>query len=100
MEKKEIKKLYESQINLIKKYNKDYYDRNNPKVSDQEYDKLKLKITELEKNYNFLKSKFSPSNTVGFKPSKNFKKVFHKTPMLSLSNAFTEEDLLNFEKKY
>ena len=39
MEKKEIKKLYESQINLIKKYNKDYYDRNNPKVSDQEYDK-------------------------------------------------------------
>ena len=99
MEKKEIKKLYESQINLIKKYNKDYYDRNNPKISDQEYDKLKLKITELEKNYNFLKSKFSPSNTVGFKPSKNFKKVFHKTPMLSLSNAFTEEDLLNFEKK-
>ncbi len=99
MEKKEIKKLYESQINLIKKYNKDYYDRNNPKVSDQEYDKLKLKIIELEKNYNFLSSKFSPSNTVGFKPSKNFKKVLHKNPMLSLSNAFTEEDLLNFEKK-
>ena len=36
---------------------------------------------------------------MGFKPSKNFKKVLHKVPMLSLANAFSEEDLLNFEKK-
>ncbi len=99
MEKKEIKKLYQSLINLLKEYNKHYYDRNNPKVSDKDYDELKLKIIELEKNYNFLKSKFSPSKTVGFIPSKNFKKISHKVPMLSLSNAFTEEDLLNFEKK-
>ena len=41
----------------------------------------------------------SPTKTIGFKPSKNFKKVQHKVPMLSLGNAFNEEDLLNFEKK-
>ena len=41
----------------------------------------------------------SPSKIVGFKPSKNFKKVKHKVSMLSLSNAFNEEDLINFEKK-
>ena len=39
------------------------------------------------------------SNLVGFKPSKNFKKVTHKTPMLSLMNAFDQKDLVNFEKR-
>ena len=53
----------------------------------------------LEKKYNFLKSKNSPSKIVGHKPSKNFKKALHKVPMLSLGNAFSEEDLINFEKK-
>ena len=53
----------------------------------------------MKKNINFLKSKDSPSNSIGYKPSKNFKKVSHKVPMLSLSNAFTEEDLFNFEKR-
>ncbi|MDA8783284.1 NAD-dependent DNA ligase LigA, partial [Candidatus Pelagibacter bacterium] len=46
-----------------------------------------------------LKSINSPSKTVGFKPSKNFKKVSHKVPMLSLANAFEKEDLINFEKR-
>ena len=46
-----------------------------------------------------MKSKDSPALIIGYKPSKNFKKVFHKVPMLSLSNAFSEEDLINFEKK-
>ena len=41
----------------------------------------------------------SPSNSVGFKPSKVFKKVKHSVPMLSLGNAFNEDDLINFEKK-
>ena len=53
----------------------------------------------LEKKYKFLKSKNSPSEYVGYKPSKNFKKFLHKIPMLSLANAFGEEDLLNFEKR-
>jgi DNA ligase (NAD+) len=41
----------------------------------------------------------SPTKSIGFKPSKNFQKIKHKVPMLSLGNAFNEEDLKNFEKK-
>ena len=99
MEKKEIKKLYNSKIKLIKKYNRYYFNENEPLVSDHEYDKLKKEILKLESENNFLNSKNSPSKSVGFKPSKNFKKFQHRVPMLSLSNAFSEEDLKNFEKK-
>ena len=53
----------------------------------------------MKKNIPNLISKESPSLKVGFKPSKNFKKIKHKVPMLSLGNAFNEEDLKNFEKK-
>ena len=99
MKKKDIEDIYLKKINLIEKYNKYYYDQSNPKVSDQEFDNLKKDIINLEKKYNFLKNKKSPNNSVGFKPSKNFKKIKHKVPMLSLANAFDEKDLNNFEKK-
>jgi len=99
MNKDLIKNQYQKKIKLFKKYNKFYYDESNPKVSDKEFDELKKSILELESNYKFLKSKDSPSEIVGYRPSKNFKKVFHKAPMLSLANAFNEEDLINFEKK-
>ncbi len=99
MNKKSILKEYKEKIELITNYNQKYYKDNNPSVSDSEYDSLKKNIIELETKYNFLKNKNSPSLTVGYKPSKNFKKSFHKIPMLSLGNAFSEEDLKNFEKK-
>ena len=90
---------YLEKIKLFKRYNKHYYDLNKPLVYDSEFDKLKLEIINLEKKHNFLNHKDSPSNSVGFRSSKNFKKVKHKTAMLSLGNAFSEEDLINFEKK-
>ena len=99
MNKKEIKEKYKKNIKLIKSYNKYYFEKNKPKVSDQQYDELKKDILLLEKEYKFLKSKNSPSEIIGYKPSKIFKKAVHKVPMLSLSNAFSEEDLINFEKK-
>ena len=68
-------------------------------VDDKNYDELKISILLLEKKYNYLSSKKSPSEIIGYKPSKNFKKSSHKVPMLSLANAFSEEDLINFEKK-
>ena len=98
-ENKFIKKDYKKKINLLDKYNKSYYEKSSPIVNDQDYDNLKNAILELEKKYKFLKNKKSPSLTVGFKPSKNFRKVKHKVPMLSLSNAFSKDDLVNFEKK-
>ncbi len=99
MDKIKIKKIYEEKINLLSKYNLFYYDKSKPKVSDQQYDSLKNEILLLEKKYKFLKSKNSPAEAVGHKPSKNFKKFQHRASMLSLSNAFSEEDLKNFEKR-
>ncbi len=99
MNKKKILAEYKDKIKLIINYNKFYYDKSKPKVSDEDYDQLKKDIFLLETKYNFLKSKNSPSKIVGYKPSKNFKKSLHRVPMLSLSNAFSKEDLINFEKK-
>ena len=99
MEKKEIKKKYSYKIDLYKKYNENYFNNNTSSISDSDFDILKKEILNLEKNYKFLSSKYSPSKIIGFKPSKNFKKSSHKVPMLSLANAFSKEDLYNFEKK-
>ncbi len=99
MNKKKIQKSYKDKLKLLDNYNKFYYEKNLPKVSDEIYDNLKQEILLLEKKYHYLKSKNSPSKIVGYKPSKNFEKKAHKVPMLSLSNAFTEDDLINFEKR-
>jgi DNA ligase (NAD+) len=99
MNKDLIKKKYNEKINLINYYNKKYFDENLSEISDKDYDKLKKELIKLEKNYTFLSSENSPTSKVGYKPSKNFKKVTHKVPMLSLGNAFSENDLNNFEKK-
>jgi len=99
MNKKEIITQYNKKLELINKFNKFYFDKNKPIVSDEEYDNLKKEIILLENKYKFLQSNNSPSKSVGHKPSKNFKKANHKVPMLSLANAFSEEDLINFEKK-
>ncbi|MFL2886887.1 MAG: NAD-dependent DNA ligase LigA [Candidatus Pelagibacter sp.] len=96
---KNIKQNYLNKINEFSKHNKLYYENSSPEISDKEFDVLKKEILDLEKNYNFLKSNFSPSQTIGFKPSKNFLKFKHRQKMLSLSNAFNEDDLINFEKK-
>ena len=99
MNKALIKKKYLQKINLLSHYNEKYYNESKPEVSDSDYDLLKNQIIELENKYNFLKSKKSPQLQIGHKPSRSFKKVAHRLPMLSLANAFTEEDLNNFEKK-
>ena len=99
MNKELINKDYLKKINLLVKLNKYYHDKDKPIATDQEFDLLKKDIINLENKYKFLKNKQSPINSVGFKPSKNFLKVKHKVPMLSLGNAFNEEDLKNFEKK-
>ena len=95
----DIKKTYKKKIDELNKHNKFYFDRNAPKISDKEYDDLKKEIINLENKNSFLKSLNSPSNSLGYKPSKNFIKSKHRVKMLSLSNAFDENDLVNFEKK-
>jgi DNA ligase (NAD+) len=99
MNTKLIEETYLKKINQFIKYNKSYYLENKSIISDRDFDDLKREILELENKYKFLNDKDSPSVSVGFKPSKNFKKEKHKVPMLSLGNAFDENDLINFEKK-
>ncbi len=93
------KKNYQEKLNKLKIHNKLYFEKNSPKISDAEFDKLKQEVLNIEKKFPSLKNKYSPSHQVGFKPSKSFDKYTHKVQMLSLSNAFDENDLLNFEKK-
>ena len=99
MIKSDIIKKYKTKIKDFNKHSKLYYDKSNPVISDSEFDKLKQEILDLEKNFPYLISKKSISSIVGYKPSKVFEKYKHKVPMLSLSNAFDEDDLKNFEKK-
>ena len=99
MKNSSIKNEYLKKIKLLHKYNKAYFDESKSLINDQEFDTLKKQIFDLEKKYSFLTHKNSPSKTLGFRPSKNFKKIKHRVPMLSLANAFNEEDLINFEKK-
>ena len=97
--KESIRKIYLEKINKLKKHNELYFSKDKPVITDKEYDDLKKNILELEEKYSFLNNKDSPSKNVGFKPSKIFQKQKHKVPMLSLSNVFDMEDLMNFEKK-
>jgi len=99
MKENEIKKIYNKKISQLNKHNKLYFEKNEPLITDNEYDKLKKEILKLEKKHKYLKNKKSPSVSVGFAPSKNFKKQKHRVPMLSLSNTFDRDDLENFEKK-
>jgi DNA ligase (NAD+) len=99
MKKDLVKKEYQKKVDLFSYYSKKYYNENTSEISDSKFDHLKKEIIQLERKYNFLKSKKSPQTQVGYKPSKIFKKAVHRVPMLSLANAFYEEDLLNFEKR-
>ena len=78
MNKKKVQKEYSKKIRLINNYNNYYYNKSSPLVSDKEYDEIKKEIFLLEKKFDFLESKKSPSKIVGYKPSKNFKKKSHK----------------------
>ena len=98
MVKSSAKKEYQKKIKQYKKYSKKYFEDSQPLVSDQNFDLLKQEILDLEKKFDF-KDKDSPSRTIGSSPSKNFEKYPHRVKMLSLANAFNEEDLINFEKK-
>ena len=99
MQKKEIEKTYIKKINELKKHDKAYFKYDNPLISDKDYDVVKKEILNLEKKYKYLKSKNSPSDKIGYQPSDKFRKIAHNVPMLSLSNAFSKENIEVFIKK-
>ena len=99
MEKKKIEKFYINKINKLKKHDRAYFENDKPIISDKTYDDIKTEILELERKYKYLKNKNSPSKKIGYPPSEKFKKVAHEVPMLSLSNAFSKENIEDFLKK-
>ena len=94
-----IKQEYEQKIKILKKHNKYYFDEDNPRISDSEYDEIKNDVINLEKKYSFLKKQIETKIPLGSISSNKFEKINHLRPMLSLSNAFNKEDMKEFLKK-
>ncbi|MCC8406432.1 MAG: NAD-dependent DNA ligase LigA [Rickettsia endosymbiont of Sceptobius lativentris] len=92
----EAKKLLEELADKIAAYNHAYYIEDNPLVSDSEYDQLFNTNLKLEQKFPHLVLENSPSKKVGAKIANKFAKVTHQAPMLSLSNAFDEQDVRDF----
>ncbi|WP_201716778.1 NAD-dependent DNA ligase LigA [Rossellomorea arthrocnemi] len=92
---KRINELHER----LNQYNYEYHVLDKPSVPDSEYDQLLRELIELEDQFPELKSADSPSQRVGGTILESFEKVEHRTPMLSLGNAFNEEDLRDFDRR-
>lgn len=73
-----------------------YYQQDDPALSDAEYDNLRQRLLALEEQFPSLRRKDSPSDKIGAAPSSRFVKVQHSQPMLSLDNAFTDDDVRDF----
>src|SRR5438270_5328414 len=80
----------------IESHDKAYYQDDAPKVSDAQYDALRKRLNAIEARFPDLVSRDSPSQKIGAAPSGKFKKVRQAVPMLSLDNAFAEQDVLDF----
>jgi len=84
---------------LIERANQQYYVLDQPEITDAEYDALFRELVELETQYPGLVTPDSPTQRVGGPPSDAFAKVTHRTPMLSLANAFEREEVREFDKR-
>ncbi|MDQ6595598.1 NAD-dependent DNA ligase LigA [Bacillus salipaludis] len=95
--------LTEQRINelksLLNQYGYEYYVLDKPTVPDLEYDRLMQELLKLEEKYPELKTSDSPSERVGGPILDLFEKVEHRTPMLSLGNAFNDGDLRDFDRR-
>ncbi|VEF49165.1 DNA ligase, NAD-dependent [Bacillus freudenreichii] len=85
--------------NLLNQYNYEYYVLDNPSVPDAEYDRLMHELMDIEREFPDLVSPESPTQRVGGEALSAFEKVEHRTPMLSLANAFGEADLRDFDRR-
>lgn len=92
---KEVKELH----SLLNQYNYEYHVLDKPSVPDAEYDKLMQKLIQIEERFPELKTSDSPTQRVGGQVLDLFEKVQHEIPMLSLGNAFNEQDLRDFDRR-
>jgi DNA ligase (NAD+) len=92
---KKVKDLH----NLLNQYNYEYHVLDQPSVPDAEYDRLMRELIELEDHFPELKTEDSPTQRVGGEILAMFEKVEHQSQMLSLGNAFNEQDLRDFDRR-
>ena len=92
----EAKNELERLSNLIKSHDISYYEHNQPTISDNEYDRLRLRNSLIESRFKNLVREDSPSNKIGSKPSNTFDKIIHNVPMLSLDNIFDYDEIDTF----
>ena len=95
----DVKNRIEYLRKLLEQYNYEYYILNNSSVSDQEYDRLMQELMALEEAHPEFASMSSVSKRVGGSVAKEFEKIKHKRLMLSLGNAFNEDDLYDFDER-
>lgn len=84
---------------LLGQANRDYHGADAPTISDAEYDRLKRRNLEIEERFPELKRGDSPTDQVGVSPSEGFGKIAHKVSMLSLGNAFEDQDVADFDER-
>ncbi len=83
----------------ISKHDTRYYADDDPEISDGDYDALRQRNDRIERRFPYLVRDDSPSKKVGVKVSRGFEKVKHAVPMLSLGNAFSDEDVVDFDER-
>ena len=96
---KEAKLRSEEITRIVERWSYEYYVLDNPSVPDSEYDKLMNELIAIEKEYPELITPLSPTQRVGGTVLDEFQKIRHKRMMLSLANAFNDDDLRDFDKK-
>src|SRR5229473_4928246 len=96
---KDLEKKIESLREKIRHHEYLYYVLDHPEISDAEFDELMQQLKDLEADHPELITADSPTQRVGGKPREGFVKVAHSTPMLSLDNAYSEEELRNWERR-
>ncbi len=84
---------------IIEAHNRRYYQLDDPEITDVEYDRLMQELISLEQDYPQFKTITSPTAQVGAAPAKAFTAAFHLSPMLSLDNAFTEAQIIEFHER-
>ena len=94
----EIKKEIEKLVKELNYHNYRYYVLDSPVISDEEYDMMLRRLKELEEQWGYILPD-SPTQRVGASPSEKFEKVEHREPMLSLDNAFSIEELREFDAR-
>jgi len=94
-----VKRKIEELREKIRYHNYRYYVLDDPIISDNEYDQLMRKLIELERKYPQHISSSSPTQRVGAEPVSEFMAIRHITPMFSLSNAFSDEELIAFDQR-